>query len=57
MPLKDVKQQIGSEKIVAGILIRLDGSFSEYMRILFPERSALALIDVLMGRCLERRWA
>lgn len=50
VPIKDVKNRIEAEKIVAGILIRLDGSFSGYMQMLFPERSALAMIDILMGK-------
>jgi chemotaxis protein CheC len=48
IPIKDVKRQIGAEKIAAGILIKLEGSFSGDMYILFPERSAFQLVDVLL---------
>ncbi len=48
IPIKDVKRRIGAEKIAAGILIKLEGSFSGDMYILFPERSAFQLVDVLL---------
>lgn len=48
--IKEIKNRIETEKIVAGILVRLEGSFSGYLQVLFPERSALAMIDILMGK-------
>lgn len=50
VPIKDVKHQLGAENIAAGILIKLKGSFGGYMYILFPERSAFHLIDILLSR-------
>lgn len=50
VPIEDVKKQLDEEKIVAGILVQLEGSFAGYMQILFPERSALAMVDLLMGK-------
>lgn len=48
--VEEVKKRLEEEKIVAGILIGLEGSFTGYMQILFPERSAFAMIDLLMGK-------
>ncbi|MBN1762560.1 MAG: chemotaxis protein CheC [Methanomicrobia archaeon] len=50
VPLTDMKHQIETERIGAGILIGLEGSFSGHMQILFPKQSALTLTDLLMGR-------
>ncbi len=50
VPIKEVKYRIEAEKIVAGILIKVDGKYPGYMYILFPERSAFRLIDVLLCR-------
>ncbi len=48
--IKDAEKKIEEEKIVAGIFLQLDGGFSGYLQVLFPERSALRLVDFLMCR-------
>ncbi|MBN1762559.1 MAG: chemotaxis protein CheC [Methanomicrobia archaeon] len=48
--ITDTEKLLELEKIVAGNFIRLEGGFSGYLQVLFPERSALRLVDVLMCR-------
>jgi chemotaxis protein CheC len=48
--IEDVEKEIVVEKIVAGIFVRLDGGLPGYLQVLFPESSALRLVDVLMCR-------
>jgi len=50
VPMDDAKKLIDAEKKVAGLLLQLDGGFSGYLQVLFPERSAFSLIDILMGK-------
>ncbi len=46
----DVAKLVDVEKIVAGDMVRLDGGFSGYLQVLFPEQSAFLLVDHLLGR-------
>ena len=48
--IKDAEKKIEEEKIVAGIFVQLDGGFTGYLQVLFPEKSALRLVDTLMCR-------
>lgn len=48
--LEDAKKLIGTDKSVAGLLLQLDGGFSGYLQVLFPEISAFSLVDILLGR-------
>lgn len=48
--MDDAKKLIDAEKKVAGLLLQLDGGFSGYLQVLFPERSAFSLVDILMGK-------
>ncbi|MFZ2071824.1 MAG: chemotaxis protein CheC [Halobacteriota archaeon] len=50
VPIAEVKKMIDAERIVAGISVQLDGEFAGNMQILFPEKSAFAIIDILMGK-------
>jgi chemotaxis protein CheC len=50
VPIRDVKYEIGAEEIVAGVLIRFEGRFSGHVYIIFPERSAFHLVDLLLSR-------
>ncbi|MEA2033557.1 MAG: chemotaxis protein CheC [Euryarchaeota archaeon] len=50
VPIEDAKKLIDAEKRVAGLLLQLDGGFSGYLQVLFPERSAFSLVDILMGK-------
>lgn len=50
VPIAEAKKMIDAEKIVAGISIQLDGEFAGNMQILFPDSSAFAIIDILMGK-------
>lgn len=50
--LEDAKKTMRGDKIAAGIFFKLRGEISGYMQILFPERSALTLVDVLMGKAV-----
>jgi len=46
----DVEKLVEVEKIVAGVMVALDGGFSGYLLVLFPRRSALRIVDILMGK-------
>jgi len=46
----DAEKLVEVEKIVAGDLVTLDGGFSGYLQVLFPERSAFLIVDILLGR-------
>ena len=48
--LEDAKKLVGTDKSVAGLLLQLDGGFSGYLQVLFPELSAFSLVDILLGR-------
>ncbi len=48
--IEDTEKLIEAEKMVAGIFVQIDGGFSGYLQVLFPERSALHLVDILMGK-------
>ena len=50
VPIEDAKKLIDAEKRVAGLLLQLDGGFSGYLQVLFPERSAFLIVDTLLGR-------
>jgi chemotaxis protein CheC len=50
VPLEDAKKQIDADKRVAGLLLQLDGGFSGYLQVLFPEMSAFSLVDILFGK-------
>jgi chemotaxis protein CheC len=50
VPIGDAKKLIEVKKRVAGLLLQLDGGFSGYLQVLFPESSAFAIVDTLMGR-------
>jgi chemotaxis protein CheC len=50
MVITAAKKQLDAEKLVAGISLQLDGGFSGYLEVLFPGKSALRLVDSLMGR-------
>ncbi|MHC1635332.1 MAG: chemotaxis protein CheC [Candidatus Methanospirareceae archaeon] len=52
LDVRRVKERLEPERIVAGILLRLEGEFSGYMHILFPEESALAIVDILLKRAI-----
>ncbi|MHC1600017.1 MAG: chemotaxis protein CheC [Candidatus Methanospirareceae archaeon] len=41
---------VDAEKIVAGNMVKLEGGFSGYLQVLFPERSAFLLVDSLLSR-------
>jgi chemotaxis protein CheY-P-specific phosphatase CheC len=46
----DAEKLVEVERIVAGDLVTLDGGFSGYLQVLFPERSAFLIVDILLGR-------
>jgi len=46
----DAEKLVEVEKIVAGVMVALDGGFSGYLLVLFPRRSALRIVDILMGK-------
>ncbi len=48
--VEEIHRLIELDKIVAGILVELEGDLSGYLQVLFPARSAFMLIDMLMGR-------
>jgi chemotaxis protein CheC len=48
--IEDAEKKMEVEKMVAGIFVQIDGGFSGYLLVLFPERSALHLVDILMGK-------
>jgi len=48
--IEGAEKKIEREKMVAGIFVQLSGGFSGHLLVLFPERSAFSLIDVLMGK-------
>ncbi|MBA7517139.1 CheY-P phosphatase CheC [subsurface metagenome] len=48
--IEGAEKKIAIEKMVAGIFVQLSGGFSGYLLVLFPERSAFSLIDILMGK-------
>jgi len=48
--IEGAEKKIEREKMVAGIFVQLSGGFSGYLLVLFPERSAFSLIDILMGK-------
>ncbi len=50
VPLEDAKKRIDADKRVAGLLLQIDGGFSGYLQVLFPELSAFSLVDILLGR-------
>ena len=50
VPIKDVKRRLKPEQLAAGILIRLEGKFSGYIHICFPERTAFQIVDILLCR-------
>ncbi len=48
--IENAKKLIEAERIVAGIFVQVDGGFSGYLQVLFPERSALSLVNFLLCR-------
>jgi chemotaxis protein CheC len=44
----EVGKLIEMEKIVAGDFVKLEGGFSGYLQVLFPEKSAFLLVDALL---------
>lgn len=51
IPLEEVPDTLGGpENIVVGILLRVEGSAPGSVMFLLPERQALDLVDMLMGR-------
>ncbi|MHC1610229.1 MAG: chemotaxis protein CheC [Candidatus Methanospirareceae archaeon] len=46
----EVAELVEAEKIVAGNRVKLEGGFSGYLLVLFPEESAFLLVDSLLGR-------
>ena len=48
--IEELQRLIDQDKIVAGILVELEGDLSGYLQVLFPARSAFTLVDMLMGR-------
>lgn len=46
----DAAKLVDAEKIVAGDMVKLNGGFSGYLQVLFPEQSAFLLVDALLGR-------
>jgi len=48
--IENTEKLIRVEKIVAGIFVQLSGGFSGYLQVLFPEKSAFRLVDMLLGR-------
>ena len=48
--IAEAKKVIDAERIVAGISLQLDGEFKGNLQILFPEKSAFSIVDILMGK-------
>lgn len=48
--IRDTENVLEMEKIVAGNFIQIDGGFSGYLQVLFPEDSAFHIVDTLMCR-------
>lgn len=50
MPITEIPGLVGEEEMMAGLFFELSGDTTDYIQLLFAQDSALALVDILMGR-------
>ncbi|MEA3282043.1 MAG: chemotaxis protein CheC [Euryarchaeota archaeon] len=48
--ITEIPRLVGEEEIMAGLFFELSGDTTDYIQLLFAQDSALALVDILMGR-------
>jgi chemotaxis protein CheC len=50
VPVEEAIEIIGSDKIVAGVFLQIKGDINNNFLVMIPRESALAILDLLMGR-------
>ena len=50
IPITEIPGLVGGEEMMAGLFFELSGDTTDYIQLLFTQDSALALVDILMGR-------
>ena len=50
IPITEIPGLVGEEEMMAGLFFELSGDTTDYIQLLFAQDSALALVDILMGR-------